>query len=160
MAALRRLYGAHPVHLVAVLAAFAVAAAALARLRDAGPLDNLVLWLAGAIVLHDLVLYPIYAVADRMALGLGRRRRPGPPAQSRGAINYLRIPTLLSGLLLLLFFPLILRATNDYERVSGIGPDPFLTRWLWISAALFAGSGVLYAVRRLRRRRRARQSAS
>ena len=68
------------------------------------------LWFVAAVVLHDFVLLPFYSGA-----------RPGGAArQRRGGVNYLRVPAGLSGLLLLVFFPLILgRSTAKLEQVSG-----------------------------------------
>ena len=149
MAALRRLYGANPLHLLGVLAVLALAGAALAHLVDAGPLHRLALWLGGAIVVHDLVLYPLYTIADRAALAAGGRRL------DPRTLNHIRMPTLLSALLLGLFFPLILGAAGSYERVTGVSTEVYLGRWLWLSGALFAGSALLYVVRRLRGARRA-----
>jgi hypothetical protein len=96
-----------------------------------------VLWFVAAIVLHDLVLLPFYSVIDRAA-GRGAR---GP------AVNYVRIPAALSGLLLLLFFPAILGRNEDsFARVAGVEPSGYLERWLLVTAGLFAASAVLYVV--------------
>jgi hypothetical protein len=151
MSLMRRLYGGHPLHLLALLACFALAGAALLRFFDAGPLRDMALWLGGAIVLHDLVAFPLYATADRLAAGAGRAMR------ARGApdpINYLRVPTILSALLLAISFPLVLRQAPLYERTTGLELEVFLGRWLGISGALFAASAALYAVAALRARRR------
>ncbi len=141
--ALRRAYGAGIPHLLAVLATLALAGAALGRLLHAGPLGSLALWFAGAIVLHDLVLFPIYALADRGAVGAGRRvRERGLP----DPVNYLRVPTLFSGLTLLLSFPLVLGAADRYTRATGRSLDPYLGRWLALSGAAFAGAALAYAI--------------
>lgn len=145
MSPLRRLYGSHPLHLLGVLAVFALSAAAFIHFVDAGPLHRLALWLGGAIVAHDLVLYPLYTVADRAA------RRAGGARLDPRTLNHVRIPTLLSALMLALFFPLILGVAERYEQVTGVSPDVYLGRWLWLSGALFAGSALLYALRRARR---------
>ena len=63
-------------------------------------------------------------------------------------INYVRVPAGLSGLLLLVFFPLILgRSTAKLEQVSGAPAPDYLARWLLISGVLFAGSAALYVWR-------------
>lgn len=149
--AFRRAYGAGAGHLLAVLATLAFAGAVFVRFVDAGPLDSLALWLGGAIVLHDLVLFPVYALADRGATAAARATRarglPNP-------VNYLRFPTLLSGLTLLLSFPLVLREADRYPPTTGRSLDPYLGRWLALSAAAFAAAAMLYAIRAARARRR------
>ena len=61
---------------------------------------------------------------------------------------YVRVPAALSGLLLLVWFPLI-GGTVDrrYRSATGLSADGFLVRWLLISAVLFGGSALLLAVR-------------
>jgi hypothetical protein len=129
-------YGASPLHLAGHLAALAVAAYALSRVFQTGVL----VWLVGGALLHDLVFLPLYSLAD----GLARRA-------SRRAINYVRVPAVISGTLLLVYFPLILsKAPATYERNTGRHPPDYLARWLAITAALFAGSAVIWAIRRRR----------
>jgi hypothetical protein len=94
----------------------------------------------GAIVAHDFVLYPVYSLVDRIIRRAGIDHRP--PVSW---INYLRVPALFSGLLLLMFFPLVFGlGERSYRSATGLGTDPFLVRWLLVSAVLFALSGVLY----------------
>ena len=144
---MRRLYGASGLHLLALIASFALAAAALAHFLDTGAPINIVAWFVGAIIGHDLILYPLYAGLDRIA---GRLE----PKTRVPVVNHIRIPALLSGLLLIVYFPLILRLSAPaYERTTGLDPQVYLGRWLAITAALFLGSAVAYAVRiRLTRR--------
>jgi len=147
-------YGAGPIHLLAVLASFAVAAYALSRALDLtrNP-DRIVIWLGGSIVAHDLILFPVYALLGVIVAAaiVGSRTR------SRwriAALNHLRVPALLSGLLLLVWFPLIAdKGQRSFMRVSGLSKDVYLGRWLTITAVLFASSGLLFAIR-LRRLRR------
>jgi len=148
----RRTYGANPLHLLALLACFALAGYAVLQASH-GPLPlRMGLWFVGAVVAHDLVLFPIYALADRSALRLlprAGRRMPIP-----GNVNYVRVPALLSGLLLLMFFPLILRRSEPaYGAASGLNEAPYLDRWLLLTGAAFAVSAVLLAVHVGRRRR-------
>ncbi len=153
-ALLRRRYGAGPLHLVLLAASFALAGYAGVRLL-AGDWLGVTLWFVGAALIHDLVLVPLYAAVDlALRRGLGRRR----PA----SVNYVRVPAFLSGLLLLMWFPLIARPRR-YEPASGLSPDVFLGNWLLTTAALFLLSALWWAVRTLRLRRRAtkaRPSAS
>ena len=148
MSAFRRAYGAGPIHLVAVLASAAVAAYALARVLDlVGDPQRLVLWLLGAIVAHDLVLFPLYALMGAIAT------RAIVPERHRSrlrvaALNHLRAPALLSGLLLLVWFPLIAaKAPRTFMHATGLDVGVYLDRWLLATAVLFAGSALLFAVR-------------
>ena len=99
----------------------------------------------GAIVAHDFILYPIYALADRLTRRVALRPdpRPGVPW-----VNHVRIPAVLSGLLLVLFFPLVLGlGERTYRSATGLGTSPYLGRWLLVTGILFAGSGLLYVGR-------------
>jgi hypothetical protein len=135
-------YGASPLHALAHLAAFALAGVALLQLMEVRGAGRIVLWLALAVILHDLVLLPLYSALDRAA-----QAAAGP------AVNYLRVPVGLSLLLLLVFFPLILgRSTGTLERVSGVPAADYLARWLLITGVLCAGSALAYLVKaRLKR---------
>jgi hypothetical protein len=146
----RRLYGASPAHLVAVGACFGVAAYALARALEltANP-DRILLWLGGSIVAHDLVLFPFYAV-----LGIAAAALVAPPASRNrlriAALNHLRAPVLASGLLLLVWFPLVGgRAERTFMRSTGLGNEVYLGRWLVLSAVLFAVSALVFCLRML-----------
>jgi len=125
-------YGASPVHLLAHLAALALAAWALLQIPGLGNWQRIVVWLIAAVVLHDLVLFPAYTVAGRLV----------------GRSPYVRVPLALSALLLLVFFPVMCgKGEGAYTRVSGVEWDGYAERWLLVSALLFLGSGILYAVR-------------
>ncbi len=153
MGGLRRLYGSGPVHLVAMLVCFAMAAyAAYSILQNAQPL-SVVLWLAGAIVVHDFVLLPLYTGAFWLAsrVGRGRRNRRRTPV-----LYHLIAPAAFSALLFVTWLPLILRLSEGaYRPTTGMTQEPYLARWLLFTAALFAGSALLYGVRVLRARRSA-----
>ena len=73
----RRWYGARPLHLLALLAAFALAGYAVRGVVAAGQWRGFALWFAVAIVGHDLLLFPLYSLAD---LSL-RRLLPGRPGR-------------------------------------------------------------------------------
>jgi hypothetical protein len=150
---LRRRYGASPLHLVAHLAAIAIAVYAVSKVlhpRYSRGLNYLVWLLAGA-VLHDLVLAPGCALLDRLVRAL-----------PRSAVNHVRFPAVVSGALLLVYWPLILvRADGNYVRATGRHVEGFATRWLLITAGLFLASALVYAARagvRGRAARRARRS--
>jgi hypothetical protein len=142
IALVRRGYGAGPVHLLVLLAGFTLCGFALSKLLDAGSATaNLALWLLGCVVAADLVLFPLYTALDRLA---GRALATAPLP----AVNHVRVPAVIAGVLLLVYAPLVLRLSAPrYEASTGLGPDVYLGRWLAIAAGLFAGSAVLYAIR-------------
>jgi hypothetical protein len=144
----RRHYGAGPIHLLAVLVSFAIAAYALSRALDLtrNP-DRIVLWLGGSIVAHDLILFPFYALVGAIAAGV-LVPRTNHSRLRIAALNHLRVPALLSGLLLLVWFPLVAgKGERSFMRVSGLSKDVYFGRWLTITAVLFAGSALLFALR-------------
>jgi hypothetical protein len=226
---IRRWYGASPLHLLALLAAFALAGYALRGVIEAGQWRGFAVWFVVAIIGHDLLLFPLYSLADLSLRGLLparlTRRRPIPPAAAESTaatstgtrpatgaerttrtrpatavpaarqpigwdhltapaarqpigwdhltapaapashakteatparalvagpplINYVRIPVAFSLLLLMVFFPLILRLSQpQYHRASGLSTQPYLWRWLAITGVIFAISAVTYALR-------------
>lgn len=148
MRLLRRWYGEGPLHLLLMTASLALAGYAGVRLLE-GDTFRILLWFVGAAVVHDLVLLPLYTSADRVL-------QTGPVRRS-GAVNFVRVPVFLSGLLLLMWFPLITRHTARYEPASGMSPDRFLGNWLLIVAGLFAVSALWFVARTVRARRRARK---
>ena len=60
----RRWYGANPLHLLALLAAFALAGYAVHAVLAAGEWTGFAEWFAVAIIGHDLLLFPLYSLAD------------------------------------------------------------------------------------------------
>jgi hypothetical protein len=166
---IRHWYGANPLHLLALLAAFALAGYAVRAVIAAGQFRGFAIWFAVAIVGHDLLLFPLYSLADLSVQRLlpwkrrpaqaslrGPGQVPGPPV-----INYVRIPVAFSLLLLLAFFPLILGLSEpEYHRASGLTTQPYLWRWLAVTGVLFAGSAVIYALRCRRAATRARKQAA
>jgi len=146
-------YGAHPLHLLALLASFALAGYAAVRLAESNPV-GVAVWFVGAAVAHDLLLLPLYAIVDTALVRTWRHRRGVPLGlPSVPWLNHLRLPLMVSGLLLLVFWPSIFGlGTEDYTAATGLAPDQYLANWLLVSAALFGLSAVAYAVR-LRRAR-------
>jgi len=148
-----RLYGERPRHLVILLACFALTAYTVLRLVDDPALTRIVVWFVGCAVVWDLVIAPAFALADRALRPLGRPRRSWPGGVS--PLNHVRVPGLLSALLLLVWAPVVLqRSEGVFRSKSGLGQDVFLGRWLLVTSVLFAVSGVLYAVAAVRRSRR------
>ena len=136
---IRRRYGAGPLHLLLALSSFALAGWAVARVL--GTLS----------VAHDLLLLPLYSLAG---LAAGRALAgPAPTPLRTAALNHVRVPVLLSALMLLVWFPLILRKNPaGYMRASGLSADVFLDRWLLLSAALLMASALAFALRMRRLR--------
>ncbi len=134
---MRRLYGAGPLHLLVLLGSFALAAAAALRVADDPLRLRYLAWFLGVVLVHDLLLLPLYVGLDRSML------RP------LRASNHVRVPLLLSGLLLLMFAPVVFqRSEPAYGAASGLDQDPYLARWLLVSGLLFLGSAAVYLLRR------------
>jgi hypothetical protein len=153
IARLAHRYGASPWHLAGHLAYMALAAYVLAQLLDRPSAANIVTWLVAAILLHDLVLLPLYALLDRSLW----RAAPRPLAAA------LRTAAVLSVLTLLVFFPSILGLNQRaFTRAAGSAQSGYLGRWLALVAGITAVSLAVAAVRTLRRtgRRGRRRRAS
>ncbi len=151
---LRRYYGAGPLHLLSLVACFALAGYAVSRLVASGPAERVLVWFVGAFLAHDLVVWPLYALADRSALRLARHHPERLPTVPW--INHLRVPVVISASLLAVSFPLVLRLSEPvYHAASGLTETPFLGRWLLVTGIAFAASAVLYALRLGRALRRA-----
>jgi hypothetical protein len=145
----RRALGAGLLQLLIHAAAFLVAFYALAQIFRGGSVVEFVLWFAGAALLHDLVLLPLYSLLDR----LGRAPRRRSAARVR-LINHIRTPALISGVLLLVYFPPILGLTGaNYLAATGHHPAGYARDWLEITGVLFAGSALLYGIRSIRAER-------
>ena len=135
-------YGERPLHLAGFAVSFAVAGWAALQLADLKNAFTILLWFVGAIVLHDLVAYPLYTVLDRAL-----QKAPVNP-------NVVRVPALLSGLLFVVWFPLILEKDPAlYRSITGVEPPDYLARWLLITAGLFAGSIAIALLARARKPR-------
>ncbi|MBO0864099.1 MAG: hypothetical protein J2P16_03400 [Mycobacterium sp.] len=141
-------YGSHPLHLVTMAAGFALLGYLLVTVKPTtwwNPhswWQSIAVWFAGAVVAHDLVLFPIYALADRV-LGVVPARRRGVSAR-----NHIRIPALGSALALLVFLPGIIRqGAPTYLAATGQTQQPFLGRWLLLTATMFTASAVVYLIK-------------
>lgn len=128
---MRKVYGSTPWHLLGHLALFVLTAYAVTQIFTLGAAGNAVVWLVGAVLLHDAVLWPLYTLV------LGRLP------------NVVRVPLALSLLLGLVFIGTISgKGGNAYRNASGQTYDGYVARWLIVSAALFVISAVVYLVRR------------
>ena len=162
MGGFRRVYGSNPLHLLAHVGVFFIAGWAISQILGAGFAINWIAWFLGAALLHDLVLLPLYSTIDRGLIATvgppsvpvgddpagGVTRRPSP-------LNYLRVPMVVSGILLLVYFPLILGyASKNYRHDTGHALTGYTRNWLLICAGLFLFSALIYAVRVIRSRPR------
>ena len=145
-------YGSCPLHLLTMAAGFALLGYVVATVKPMTLWNphswwqSIAVWFAAAVIAHDLVLFPIYALADRILWArAGRRRVRRLPVSVR---NYLRIPALGSGLTLLVFLPGIIgQGASTYLAATGQTQQPFLGRWLLLTAAMFATSATVYLLR-------------
>lgn len=145
-------YGANPLHLLTLVACFALAAYAALKFVPSNPI-GVAVWFGAAIVLHDLMLVPLYSLADRSVAAIVRRR----PLRLPGRIwlAHVRVPVIGSALLFLVFFPMILGLPSNIEKIRG--ESSLLDSWLLLTGLLFAGSAVVLAIRLGRRARRPAQ---
>ena len=150
-----RWYGANPLHLLVMFGCAALTGYAGAAVLQVKPIEVL-LWFVGAVVGHDLVLFPLYVLADRSVMSVFRHRPPELPTVPW--INYLRVPAALSGMLLLIWFPLIFRIPSHFPRTTDLSLNPYLGHWLAVSGVLFLLSAAAFALR-LRPGRRRRKTA-
>lgn len=148
MVMFRRVYGSHPLHLLTLLAGFALFGYVLVTMKPVTLWNpnvwwqSIAVWFAAAIVAHDLVLFPIYALADRMLVAARR------PAAKMPVLNYIRVPALGAALTLVVFLPgIIEQGAPTFRAATGLTQEVFLGRWLLLTAAMFTISAVIYAIR-------------
>ena len=155
----RRIYGDGPLQLLALIGCFALTGYAVDKAR-LGPLpERTAIWFLACFLVHDLVLFPLYALADRsldeLTSRLPRRRpRATSVVEHAAAVNAVRIPAALS-LLLLLIFQGPIRHQGDafFYNASHHHEVNYFARWLVTVGVLFLGSAVFYAARSGARRR-------
>lgn len=148
----RAVYGSNALHLLTLIAGFALFGYVLATVKPVTLWNpnvwwrSILVWFAAAIIAHDLVLFPIYALVDRILVA-GSHIRPHHHA-AVPVLNYVRVPALGAALTLLVFLPGIIEQGGPaYTAATGQTQEPFLGRWLLLTAAMFATSAVLYVVR-------------
>lgn len=141
----RRRYGGSPLHLVGMVASLALAGFAGLTLKQALGTSKTIavaVWLIGAAVTHDMILFPIYTLLDKAGTKLVAR-----PLRT-SAINFIRLPALLSSLLFLVYVPLVGGFSGPtYESITGLPVSVYFGRWLLLTGAMFGVSGALYAVK-------------
>jgi len=150
LARYRDFYGSHPLHLLVMLAGFALLGYIVATVEPVTLWNpqvwwqSIAVWFAAAIIAHDLVLFPVYALADQLLAATAERRHRSKVT----ALNYIRIPVLASALTFLVFLPgIIEQGKPTYLAATGQTQEPFLGRWLLLTAAVFGISAALYAAR-------------
>ena len=151
----RRLYGSDPLHLLVMIGCFALSGYVISMVYADPSAVALLIWFAGAVIGHDLVLYPLYALADQpLTIARWLRRRTlsrRPPAVP--AINHVRVPVLGSAVLGLIYFPTLSgRGGPAFLFASAHPLDGEFEHWLLVTAVLFLGSAVVYAARCARAR--------
>jgi hypothetical protein len=133
-----RLYGDRLFHLIVVVAAFALGGYAISVLGVRNLFipevwwQSIGVWFAVAVIGHDLILFPLYALADRLLTIMSRNRpargkRSIPPSARVHVLNHLRVPTLAAGLLLVMFLPgIIQQGAPIYRAATGLTQAPLL----------------------------------
>lgn len=160
LATFRRHYGASPLHLLAFIASIALTGIAVKGWLDepAISIKYILIWFIGAILAHDMIVLPLYCALDRLALAISHRtgrHRAAPSTSEREAAEppplrspgwvYVRVPLILSGLLLLVFGAEILReGSATFHVASGQTQDVYLSRYLIVVGVLFLLSGLAY----------------
>jgi hypothetical protein len=154
----RRVHDEQPLQLLAIVVSFAVVAAGVAGwFQQGSDPRGIILWALGSAVAFEWIALPLAWLLDRVALGPWRLRPAGAvpadgasaaPVAAPASANraYIRVPALLSVLLLIVFAPLIFSAdTPTFVATTGFSPPDYLARWLLATAAMFAVSAVAYA---------------
>jgi hypothetical protein len=144
MAWFRRVYGTSPLHLLTLVASLAIAGYVALQWVHVG-FGAILRWFLIGLIGHDLILVPLYTGLDWIAFG-GARGRDRAARARVSALPYIRVPAMLSGLLLLVFAPEILSIDAVYRQQTGLGESVYLARWLAATGVMFALSGLAYAI--------------
>ena len=137
-------YGAHPLHLLTMMCCFALW---LSVIVVAGPQtfinthvwwQSIAVWFVGAAVLHDMLLFPLYALAD-LSLRTGLRAMRGADPQAHRSPDRKLCPAARVGHWP--DVPHVFSWHHDregifYYNATGMTEDPFLHRWLLLVAAM------------------------
>jgi hypothetical protein len=166
-----QLYGERMFHLIVVVAALTLGVYAVSVLGVRNLFNpnvwwqSIAVWFAVAVIGHDLILFPLYTLADRLLprqRGPHKDRETSPELSGRVPLtNYVRMPTLAAGLLLMLFLPgIIKQGALTYQAATGLTQAPYLSRWLLLTATFYVVSAICYAVKTLLVQRRTAGSAA
>lgn len=152
----RRLYGERLLHLIVLLAALALGGYAVSTLGLKELFNprvwwqSIAVWFAVAIIAHDLVLFPLYAMAERL---IHTASQPSGAVRHRSVrdvliVNYVRVPTMAAGLTLMIFLPgIIEQGAPTYQMATGLTQSPYLSRWLLLTAGFYLVSALCFVVR-------------
>ncbi|MFY1636482.1 hypothetical protein ACN27F_24940 [Solwaraspora sp. WMMB335] len=148
-------YGAPVWHLLLLVGCFAIAGWVALRLAGEATAVRMLIWFVAAVIIHDLVMFPVYAAADRALLTAGRAGYgTGARPVRLSVVNHVRVPVLGSVLLFLVYLPGILRlGSGTFTSATGLTQEPYLGRWLVLTAVMFAVSGLVLVARLLVARR-------
>ncbi|AKK26071.1 hypothetical protein [Mycobacterium sp. EPa45] len=151
--AFRDIYGSHPLHLLSMIAGFALFTYVLVTV---GPRQlwnpttwwqSIAVWFAAAIIAHDLVLFPAYSLVDRILVAALPHRRSAATTRRLPVINYVRVPLLASALSFVVFLPgIIQQGAWNFQSATGLTQQPYCGRWLLLTAAFFGASTAIYAI--------------
>ncbi|MDT5148599.1 MAG: hypothetical protein QOI01_332 [Mycobacterium sp.] len=160
LALVKRLYGENLLHLIVLVGALALVAYTISVLGVQNLFNpkvwwqSIAVWFAVAVIGHDLILFPLYALAERL-LPRGRRDAKSANPHRVPVTNYVRMPTLATGLTFALFLPgIIQQGAFTYHAATGLTQEPFLARWLLLVAAFYLASAVCYVVKSVMTRTR------
>ena len=160
MSAFRRLYGDHVLHLIVLVAALALGAYTISVLGIDQLFNprvwwqSIAVWFAVAVIGHDLILFPLYALVEWL-LPKGRRSADADTSRRVPIVNYLRLPTLATALTFAMFLPgIIEQGAFTYHAATGLTQEPYLSRWLLLVAGFYLISAVCYLVRSITTRTR------
>lgn len=146
----RYLYGENPLHLLVMIACFALVGYVVTMVVDDPSAWWLLVWFVGAVIGHDLVAYPLYALADQPLVITRWARRKVLPRHpvTVPAINHVRTPVLGSAVLGLIYLPTITGHGGDaFAFAAGHPLAGQYDNWLLVTGVLFLASAVLYALR-------------
>ena len=122
----RAVYGSNPLHLLTLIAGFALLGYVLVTITPSALWNpntwwqSILVWFAAAIIAHDLLLFPVYAMLDRILVA--GNRITTARATSVPVLNYVRIPAMGAALTLLVFLPGIIQQGRTCVR-RGDRPD-------------------------------------
>lgn len=150
MTRFRHVYGSGPVHLLLMLAGLGTTAGAIATMtpeklwNPESWWQSIAVWFVIAVIAHDVIAFPAYAAADRVL----SRVAPHAASTRLSINNFLRVPSMAAALTFVVFLPGIIRQGGpEYTAATGQTQDPFLTRWLWLTALFYVIAAVVYLVR-------------
>ncbi|GAA1708541.1 hypothetical protein [Fodinicola feengrottensis] len=144
----RELYGADLWQLALVLLCFSLVGYVVGQVLGDPAAWVIGAWFLGAVIGHDLLLFPVYALADVILAHTVRRWHHPHRWLPIPVVNYVRLPALASGLTLILFLPgIIQQGAQTYLNATGQTQQPYLRRWLIFVLVAFAVSGCVYAIR-------------